>query len=541
MTTHAVVIAVGLPASARNTTAGMFREPFCDLRGCCRSTPVRLSSGRGLTLRRMWLFTIGDSLSAGFMSAATARTDLSFSTLIASKFGLQPQTDYFFPTWPDDGVPVNIERVLRTLNQRYGSDISGFEWFTVVQTIAGALDPVEDYYERGAGAANQPTPDGRTFYHNVAIAGYTVADAWLVTPALAKQALSNPPADDFLAGPDRAFHRVALKVLNPSLDPAYDTFTQLDWLRHHATSDGVENVIVWLGANNALGTVVTLKISQTQLGVDPPPNTLSYAERTSKGWNLWHPEHFRLEFVELLDRIDAIMANNVATDWRVLLANIPLVTIAPIAKGIGQTSTIQRGGRDFIYYKYYTYFPFEEQFALDTGKYLTMQDAVHIDDTIRAYNQTIAAEVLARNQAYGRERYLVTDMEAALNDLAYKRNGGDPPYQFPEYFQYVYPRVNTKYYHADETGHLTQGGIFSLDGVHPSPIAHGLLSYEFLKVMARAGIVPNTDLNWSAIFGNDLLYTQPISIMQEIYNKDYLATLIVNFSQLLEQARRALP
>ena len=131
----------------------------------------------------------------------------------------------------------------------------------------------------------------------------------------------------------------------------------------------------------------------------------------------------------------------------------------------------------------------------------------------------------------------MVDMESALNDLAYKRNGGDPPYDFPEYFDFVYPRVNTKYYHADEQGRLIQGGLFTLDGVHPSAIAHGLLAYEFLKVMLRAGIVEDLELPWPTIFQNDLLYSNPIPIMQEIRNKEWLATLVVNFIQLLERVR----
>jgi hypothetical protein len=486
----------------------------------------------------MRLFTIGDSLSAGFMSAASARTDLSFSTLLAAKLGLRPQQDYHFADWEVDGVPVNVERVLRALVARYGTDISGFEWLTVLQTVAQTLDPVEDYYERGAGAADVPTPDGRTFYHNVAVAGFSVADAWLVTPELCKQALSQPPAEDFLAGPDRAFYRVALKVLNPSLDPAFDQFTQLEWLRHHATSEGVENVALWLGANNALGTVLSLKINATRPEVDPLPHTLGHAERLQKGWNLWHPDHYQLELHELLDRVDDILQDNRQADWHVLLPNVPLVTIVPFAKGVGDTSTITRGGREFIYYKNYTYFPFEEQFAFDTGRRLTMEDAIHIDDTIRAYNTIFEIEAQTRNSQHGAERYLVVDMETALNDLAYKRNGGDPPYDFPEYFDFVYPRVNTKYYHADEQGRLIQGGLFTLDGVHPSAIAHGLLAYECLKVMQRAGIVADLDLPWPTIFQNDLLYSNPIPIMQEIRNKEWLATLVVNFIQLLERVRQ---
>jgi hypothetical protein len=313
----------------------------------------------------MRLFSIGDSLTQGFMSAASARTDLSFSTLLAAKLGLTIGTDYFFPDWPVEGIPVNIEAILRELNRRYGSDISGFEWLTVMQSVAGVLDRSEDYYERGGGAADTAYPDGRTFFHNVAVPGYTVADAWLVTPELCRQQLlAQAPSDDFLAGPDRALYRVALKVLNPSLDPAFDRFSQLDWLRHHATSEGVENVLLWLGPNNALGTVISLKINQTPPDLATPPHQQSHIDRARAGWNLWHPDHFRLEFRELLERVDAIMQDNQDSNWKVFVANVPLVTIAPVAKGVGETTNIEGKG---IYYKYYTYFPFEEAFARDTG------------------------------------------------------------------------------------------------------------------------------------------------------------------------------
>jgi hypothetical protein len=483
----------------------------------------------------MRLFTIGDSLSAGYMSAATARTDLSFSTLIARKLGLRPQTDYFFPTWPYEGVPINLEAIMRTLSARYGSDISGFEWLTVVQTVAGMLDQSEDYYERGDGSPQVPTPDGRAFYHNVAVAGFTVADAWLVTPELCRQQLqAAPPTDDFLQGPDRAMYRVALKVLNPSLDPTFDTFSQLDWLQHHASGEGVDNVLLWLGANNALGTVIALKIKPTPPDLNPPPHQRSFVDRASNGWNLWRPDHFALEFDELMTRVDTIMRQNTSTDWHVCVSNIPMVTIAPVAKGIGDTTLVPGRG---VYYKYYTYFPFEEPFAMNTGLYLTMQDAMHIDETIVEFNAHIASSVDQLNAAHDSKRYLLIDMAGALDKLAYKRNAGNPTYEFPSYFDFVYPKVNTKYYYADKSAHLVQGGLFTLDGVHPSAIAHGLLAYEILKQLRDAHIVADAELPWSTIFANDRLYQEPISIMQELYNKDWLGQLVVHAIRLLEQAR----
>ena len=101
----------------------------------------------------MRLFTIGDSLAQGFMSGAAAQSDLCFSTHVARQLGI---VDYRFPHWPHGGLPINIERVLRRLNKVYGPDISGFEWLSVLGTINGAIDPSEDYYERGDGSADSP-------------------------------------------------------------------------------------------------------------------------------------------------------------------------------------------------------------------------------------------------------------------------------------------------------------------------------------------------------------------------------------------------
>lgn len=79
--------------------------------------------------------------------------------------------------------------------------------------------------------------------------------------------------------------------------------------------------------------------------------------------------------------------------------------------------------------------------------------------------------------------------------MAYKRNNGQPTYDFPDYFDFIYPMVNTKYYHTDSEGRVRQGGLFTLDGVHPSAISQGLLAYEFLKVMNAAGVVMFMDKN----------------------------------------------
>ena len=90
----------------------------------------------------MELFTIGDSISQGFMSGAAANTHLSYSSIIANVLKIK---DYQFPEWPAGGLPANIELVLRRLNKRYGSNIRGLEWATVLQTVNSVIDRSEDY------------------------------------------------------------------------------------------------------------------------------------------------------------------------------------------------------------------------------------------------------------------------------------------------------------------------------------------------------------------------------------------------------------
>lgn len=479
----------------------------------------------------MKLFTIGDSVSQGFMSLAAARTDLSYSTLLASKLELELQRDYRFADWEMGGIPLNVENIMRRLNRRYGSNIRGLEWFTVLQTINDVVDQAEDYYERGKGRPEEPYGDGSIkFFHNVAVRGFNVADAWQVTPNVCRDVMDlttgRRPSEGYLTGPDNPYYRTAMKVLNPSLEEQYDDFSQISWLEHHATGEGIENLVLWLGANNALGTVIDLNINPTLNNPNKRPFEIPHKESAGLWkWNLWHPDDFKADYNELLKRVDSIMQHNAATNWNVFIGTVPLVTIAPLAKGVGETTEIDGKG---LYYKYYTYFPFEEDFAREAGVHLNMQEALHIDDCIREYNRIIRALIKDLNaKPRNAGSYHLVDVSQALLDLAYKRNNGQPKYKFPKYFDFVFPEVNTKYYHADVDGQLKQGGLFSLDGIHPTAIGHGLMAYEFLKVMREASVVSDTELDWGAIFANDTLYTQPIALMQELYGKDDLAKHIV--------------
>jgi hypothetical protein len=488
----------------------------------------------------MKLFTIGDSISQGFMSGAAARTDLAYSTLIAGCMGIE--NDYDYPRWAEGGLPLNMELILRRLEERHGDNVNPVEWALTLRTVGRIIETAEDYYERGAGRADAPYDGaGVPFFHNVAFQGCDVADSWALTPAVCARMISEAErgGDDLLpySGPNAAYYRTALKVLNPSLEAGYEELGQVGWLAEHAGGEGVENLILWLGANNALGTVVTLQINQTPNDPQNRPYELPHADRARINWNLWHPADFEADYRQLLEKVDGAMRRN-ERDWRVFVGNVPLVTIAPLAKGVGPTTEIERDGKKSVYFKYYTYFPFEEDDVRERDiLYLTLAEALHIDDCIRAYNRTIKRLLDEKNEEHRAEndaagRYHLVDTCGVLESLAFKRNAGQVEYDFPDYFDFVYPRVDTKYYHADRHGRLRQGGLFGLDGVHPTAIGQGIVAREFLEVMKRSGVNVDAELDWPGIFASDRLYTEPISVMHELYNKDWLAKyLLERFSK----------
>lgn len=488
----------------------------------------------------MKLFTIGDSISQGFMSGAAAKTELCYSTLIAKQLKID---DYQYPTWPKEGMPVNIEEVFRRLEKKYGSSVSTLEWgLALAATVPSYLNEVENYYEKGEGAADRPYSGGQNYFHNVSVRGFNVSDSWLITSKYCREQIkANSTGNGVYSGVDNSFLRTALRVLNPQLLKEHDGKSQLDWLKYHSAKEGVENVIIWLGANNALGTIVDLKINFTEgKGKITSIPSDTFADSDKKVYNLWHPKDFEADYIELLNRVDEILEGK---DTKVFLGTVPLVTIAPLAKGVGETFTVkienQETGKeeDVIYSKYYTYFPFDEDFAFKSGINLSFNQVTHIDKCIREYNKTIKRLVNERNIKHP-GRYTIIDYSQMLDSMAFKRNGGTPTYQFPEYFDFQYPLPNTKYYHADTDGNLKQGGIFSLDGVHPTAIAHGLIAYETLKVMQGLS-VPNADpndLNWDLIIKSDKLYTQPISLMHEIYDNTKLAEWLMG---ILKKNRKA--
>lgn len=486
------------------------------------------------------IFTIGDSISQGFMSGAAANTNLSYSTLLAEALGV---SDYRYLDWDDRfKTKIDLERIFRSLEKKYGSNIRGLEWIGVLPTINNVLDQAEDYFERGSGKVGNPveSPHINKGFHNVAVEGMNVGDAFMVTPNICRKVIekSKGKNDGYLSAASSPFYRNAYRVLNPKGkegEAKFGNYSAVKWLKHVAESEGIENVCLWLGANNALGTVLDLNINQTP---NDPANVLKADREKRHGWNLWHPNDFRAEYEKLIEKVKKAMDVNTHSDWCVFVGTVPLVTIAPLAKGVGEPRKITDPagtGKDCLYYQYYTYFPLTLESGKKLGKYLKFRDALFIDKTIIKFNKIIREIIDAQNQQLDRKRFHIVDVSARLSEMAWKRNMGEPTYKFPEDLEYIYPPLDTKYYHVDRNGNIEKGGIFSLDGIHPSAIGQGLIAWEFLKSMqsARPGQLDGASLNWEKIVASDTLKNRPIKLMEELYEHDQLIKFLASIGNII--------
>ena len=75
--------------------------------------------------------------------------------------------------------------------------------------------------------------------------------------------------------------------------------------------------------------------------------------------------------------------------------------------------------------------------------------------------------------------------DPALHHSPWARPSWWTPYQLPPPLLALDPVPNTRYFRAGPEGR-TDGGLFSLDGVHPTTVAYGVLAQEVIKVMELA-------------------------------------------------------
>lgn len=485
------------------------------------------------------LFTIGDSISQGFRSGGTAFTENAYSTYLAQ--ALQ-ERNYRVLEWPATKLKIDLEGILRMLEAQFGSDISATEWLRVLGAIGDFQDKSEDYYERGEGSIERPAKGfPHDFTDNCSVEGMRVVDAWEVTPRLCldklaadKDSIRDNPGISMASSP---FYRAAHRVLNPQSKSEYLDYSAIEWLKHVATTEGVQNAIVFLGANNALGTVFNLTLSPKDV---TPGESATFGSRArgqeEDKYSLWHPKAFEHDYRILVAKVAEAMRDNSCSDWKVYLGTVPLVTIAAMIEGFGDERLVDdprvplgTAKKQFRYYQYYKFYGVEEGTALQTGKYMKFRDALFIDKVIIEFNESIRKIAGEMNAKLGRDAFVVVDISNALTDMAWKRNSGMPSYKYPDELQWLFPPINTKYYNTTPKGEIVDGGIFSLDGIHPTVIGQGIIAWEFLKAMVANGSAPSgADLNWADIIKQDKLRQEPLAIFSSIVNKWQAIDFIMN-------------
>ncbi|MGJ7442489.1 hypothetical protein [Aquipuribacter sp. MA13-6] len=428
------------------------------------------------------LVAIGDSLTHGFQSGAVHNTDLSWPSIVAHELGW---TGLRVPRYEGmGGLPLNMELLLRELEHRYGSRLSPWEFPLALFRARQLMDQVEDYWERGPGAT---PPDLTGSMHALAVYGWDLRDA-LSRTAKSCQADIQAPSDGWLKQivenhADRAALRVYPTGKAQAGSTLFDVAEALGEEHDTSTEAGIETLVVFLGANNALGAVTTLDVRWS--GPD-------YAHpKKKRAYNVWRPEHFEAELAEVVERVKRIKARHVI--W----CTVPHVTIAPIARGVG--GKLRAGSR---YYPYYTR-PWVDAARFDPAHdpFITGAEARAVDAAIDCYNDELERVVTEARGGQGgdgetpRDWYLL-DVCGLLDRLASRRYISDPnarpewwtPYPLPSSLATLDPVPDSRFLTSDGEGGRATGGIFSLDGVHPTTVGYGIVAQEVIGVMQRAGV-----------------------------------------------------
>jgi hypothetical protein len=455
------------------------------------------------------LVAIGDSLTHGFQSGAIYNTDLAYPAIIASELGWS--TQFRHPSYPGfGGIPLNIEFLIRDLEGRFGDRLSWWELPSALFRARQQLAEAEHWWDTGPGSI---TPAMAGISHNLGVYGWDLRDV-LSRTAETAQAQDRVPwqvvplvrnADAIAArrtlDSARAADGTALTPLQAARALGEQGSVQ------DGTGNGIETLIVAIGANNALGSVIGLCVRWSGDGYD---------ELAAKGvYDVWRPEHFAAEYALLADEVRQIRARHV------IFATVPHVTIVPVARGV--KGKVEPGSR---YFRYYTR-PWisDRDFDPERDPHLTAADARAVDSAIDQYNDTIVEHVRAGRQE-GRD-WRVLDLAGSLDRLAARRYIEDPAtrpswwteYELPAELRALDPVPDSRFFASGPSGRVG-GGLFSLDGIHPTTIAYGLMAQEFMNVMVEAGVTfyrpdgvtPRSapvSIDWRTIIARDSLMSQP--------------------------------
>ncbi len=178
----------------------------------------------------------------------------------------------------------------------------------------------------------------------------------------------------------------------------------------------------------------------------------------------------------------------------------------PIARGVGRKVT--PGSR---YFPFYTR-PWIKDVDFDRirDRHITGAQACAVDTAIDQYNAGIEDHVRQGRQE-GLDWFLL-DVAGLLDRLASRRFIEDPnarpdwwtPYPLPPTLSALRPVPDSRFLTSDGRGGRASGGLFSLDGVHPTTVAYGLIAQEMINIMRIANV--------EFFQGSGALRTDPVTV-----------------------------
>ena len=329
---------------------------------------------------------------------------------------------------------------------------------------------------------------------------------------------------DVDSDPSYTMYRIAQHVLNPSQNPDREGWTQIDNLKHIKDEEGVENLILFLGPNDCLGTVRDLEIK------DMKENSVSDDLEKRRQYNLTREDVFRRNYEEMVRQISEIISK----DTNVFVGNIPHVTIPPITQASNKVAFEHKERTYFT--RYARFFANREEDRLFEG--LTGDDAKRIDDHIDKLNNTIDCIIRTVPR---KGNWRLVNICSLLEGLAVRRTGNDSnPHHPLECFLLsdpdlpdtghellksdLKPLPNVRRFQTNDKNKRMDGGIFSLDCFHPTIIGQGLIAEAFVRAMKEAEVPHVTSdcldwrLDWEDIIRNDTLIQDPPVLWNEFIN-----------------------
>lgn len=453
------------------------------------------------------LVVVGDSLAQGFNNGGIYRTDINFPSFIRRCFDPLPPFDQ--PSFTAQaGIPLNLEVLLRGLSDEFGVDIDWSEYAGAASHTFKTLKRIKKYWEGGLKdlSVNQATP-----YHNQAIWGLAVNDSWMVNEKNSREFIEEHKERYSVFGflPEHAKFITSRLVLNPRLTQEHEENTQLKNVELLQQDGGIENLIVCLGHNNALGAVVNLNLTWSE--EEDLDSFMAFRKHS-----IYRPEHFEIEYRRLAEKISKIGAQ------RVFVPTIPYPTIPPVCRGVNSEFSSNHLG----YFDYYTRFwIWDQDFDPEKHPHLTKDEAIQIDFAVDDFNSIIRKV----SREYG---WFVVPMAKNVASMARRRLGGDLLRSYPDDFVAALKRnpktehlvdgnnealLSTDFVRVNkETGKLYKGGIFSLDGLHPTTIGYGLMANVYREVMRKAGVKFQKPIDWDYIIQEDSLITNPPALLSEL-------------------------